>query len=230
MSAFSKISKHPIWPAAWQYFVSVYILLGLPLLAWGLDNIPSFFTHPIRIAFALIVALEALVHAWLVYITPPQPEQEPFFDLARWQAYMFETIFVVASFSDRRNILVWEDTLPLRCAGLGIYVLAESFAIWARFTWAHYLRRHPTPAIDDPVLFTGGPYQWLRHPVMLSLFFRCLGFAIAFRSWSGLVLLLALATGIYNRVHNLEKVFARRYPRQWPERSRSSWRVVPWVY
>ena len=84
----NKILKSRIWPAARQVFVRLYAMLILPLLGWGVDDFPSFFSNQVRMTFAIIVMLQALIGAWLVYITPPQPKHEYPVDLTHWQIDM----------------------------------------------------------------------------------------------------------------------------------------------
>jgi hypothetical protein len=90
--ALNKILKSRIWPAAWQVFVRIYAMLLLPLLGWGVDDLPGFFSYQVRMAFAIIVLLQALIGAWLVYIMPPQPKWDPPFDLTHWQIDMYHVI------------------------------------------------------------------------------------------------------------------------------------------
>jgi protein-S-isoprenylcysteine O-methyltransferase Ste14 len=166
----------------------------------GPDNVPSFFRNPERLAFSFVVLGQAIVSARIVYITPLQPDHEHRFDLARWHSYMFETIFVLSAFSDRRNILTWNESPSLRWLGIGIYLIGILLSVWANLTWVNHLRRNAEHAFDNPVLLFEGPFKLIRYPALLYLVFYCLGFAILFRSWIGLVLMIPLISGIINRI------------------------------
>jgi protein-S-isoprenylcysteine O-methyltransferase Ste14 len=227
---FEKIFKSKPWAAANQLFSTSFIYLGLVLLAWGLNDVKGFLSNPVRTAFVVVVIVQAGILAWLVYITPPHPEHEHHFDLARWHSYMFETIFVLATFGDRRNILTWQENMPLRWLGLGIYLVGLSLAMWANITWVNHLRREGELASAHPVLLFEGPFAQIRFPTMLALAIYCLGFAIMFRSWLGLVLMLPLIGGIINRINNMEKVFAIEYKKNWPLRRHTSKRLIPHLY
>jgi protein-S-isoprenylcysteine O-methyltransferase Ste14 len=226
----NQFSKSRAWPAAWQLFLRAFILMGLPLLAWGADDLPGFFSNPARTGFLIIVAVQAMLHAWLTYITPPEPHHEHRFDLARWHMYMFETIFIFSAFGDRRNVLAWNENQPLRWLGLGIYVIGAMLAVWVSLTWVNHLRDKGEYAYDDPVLLYDGPFKWIRYPVLLCLFFYCLGFAIAYRSWIGLALMIPLTGGIFNRINNSEKEYAEQYKKAWPLRRHTSKRIIPFLY
>jgi protein-S-isoprenylcysteine O-methyltransferase Ste14 len=226
----NKIFKCRLWPAVWQIFVRIYALLLLPLLAWGVDDLPGFFSNQVRITFAIIVMMQALITAWMVYITPPQPKHEHPLDLTHWQIDMYHFVFILAAFGDRRNILVWSENPPLRWVGLGIYLIGTMLSIWANLTWVNHLRREIGRAYVDPALLVDGPFKFIRHPGLLSLFIYSLGFSLAFRSWVGLVLLVPLAAGFIHRINNMEKDFAEQYKDIWYLRRHTSKRLFPFLY
>jgi protein-S-isoprenylcysteine O-methyltransferase Ste14 len=205
-------------------------MLFLPLLAWGVNDLRNFFSHPVRMTFAIIVLLQALIGAWLVYITPEQPEQEHPIDLAHWQIDMYHFIFILAAFGDRRTILAWAENPPVRWAGLGIYLVGAVLSVWATLTWVHHLRNETGRVQVDPALLFDGPYKFIRYPGLLCLIIYCLGFALAFRSWVGLALLIPLTAGFIHRIKDMERDFAEQYKQVWPLRSHTSKRLFPFLY
>jgi len=225
-----RILKNKIWPALWRCFSVCWIYLGLPLLAWGGSDLAGFLSNPVRASFFIVVIASAIFSAYLVYITPPHPEGEHRFDLGRWHAYMFETIFVLSSFGDRRGILAWTENPALRWMGLGIYLIGTGIFIWSNLTWVNHLRREAERAVEEPVLLFEGPFHWIRYPSLLYLAIYCLGFALMFRSWVGLFLMIPLIAGIINRIDNLEKIFAEKYKRVWPLRRHASKKLIPFLY
>ena len=227
---FERFFKSRYWSALSQFLHTGLVVLGLTFLAWGLDDLPAFFSNQTRTVFALIVLAQSLINAALAYITPLEPKHEHHFDLARWHSFMFETIFVLAAFGDRRNVLAWNENLPLRWAGLGIYLIGFSLSIWANLTWIKHLQREGKRAFDNPVLLFEGPFKRIRYPSMVYLIFYCVGFAILFRSWIGLVLIVPLIGGIINRINNVEKVFEVQYKKIWPLRRHTSKRIIPYLY
>lgn len=228
--SFDSTMKRQFWPAAGQLFARLFILLGLPLLAWGLADLAGFFANPARAAFAAAVVVQASIYAWLRYQMPPMPDREPHLDWARWHAVLFETIFILAAFGDRRGIMTWPDVQPLRWLGLGIYVLGACLAIWSGATWTRHQRRQGSGAVAEPVLLVDGPYRWIRFPYLLALALYSLGAAILFRSWVGLALMLPLIAAIVYRIHLLETLYADTYRKEWPIRSYRSRRLIPFVY
>jgi protein-S-isoprenylcysteine O-methyltransferase Ste14 len=218
------------WAALRQFLYTALVLLGLSFLAWGPDHLPAFFSNPARAVFSFVVLAQSLVIAALAYITPPEPKHEQHFDLASWHSFMFETIIALAAFGDRRNVLAWDENLPLRWVGLGIYLIGFAFSIWTNLTWIKHLQREGPRAMEDPVLLFEGPFKRIRYPSMVYLVFYCVGFVILFRSWIGLVLIGPLIGGIINRINNLEKIFEIRYKNIWPLRRHTSKRIIPYLY
>lgn len=227
---FKNILKSRVWPAAWQFFVRFYAMLLLPLLAWGVDDLPAFFFNQARLAFAVIVILQALIGAWLVHSMPPQPKHEHPIDLTHWQIDMYHFIFILAAYGDRRNVLTWAENPSVRWAGLGIFLIGAGLWVWTNLTWVNHLRREPGSMPLDPALLFDGPYQYIRYPGLLCLVIYCLGFALIFRSWVGLVLLIPLTAGFIHRIKNMERDFAEQYKQVWPQRQHTSKRLFPFLY
>lgn len=221
-----------VWPAVWGFFSRFFILAGLSLLAWGLDDLAGFFSSPVRAGFVAVVAVSGLLLAGLAFVTPPQPEREEGepHDPTNWSAHISEGIYLAVAYGDRRDVLTWADEPALRWIGLAIYLVGIGLSLWANITWVNHLRREAGRACEDPVLLAEGPFRLIRYPGLLWLVFYCLGSAVMFRSWIGLVLLIPLVTSIAGRIHDRERAFAERYPQAWPMRSHTSKRIIPLVY
>lgn len=219
-----------IWSAIWQFFVRLYAFLLLPLLAWGVDDLASFFSNQIRTTFAILVILQALLGAWLAGSMPPRPNGEHPPDFTHWQIDMYHFIFILAAYGDRRNVLTWAENPAVQWTGLGIYLAGVLISYWATFTVISHLRHEETLVHVEPALLEDGPYKFIRHPGLLCLIIYSLGFALAFRSWTGLVLLIPLIAGFMHRIKNTEKDLAERYTQFWAVRRHTSNRLFPFLY
>ncbi len=122
----SGILRSRVWPAAWQLFTRSFVLVGLPLLAWGLADTAGFFAEPARAGYAAVCIGQALVLAWLLYVTPPQPPTERHHDLPEWHGHVYEVILILAAYGDRREVLTWAENPALRWVGVGIALLGVS--------------------------------------------------------------------------------------------------------
>lgn len=226
----NKIFKSKIGSVLWQFIYTLLVLLGLPLLGWGINALPAFFMDPFRVTFSIVVLVQALINTWLEAISPPQPYHEHHFDLPRWHGSMYEIIAVLSAFGDRHGILAWSQNDSVRWIGLVIYLIGAALAIWSDLAWIKHLGTEAARTLDRPILITEGPYKWIRHPPLLRLIFYSLGYALMFRSWIGLALMLPLLAGTVNRINGLEKVLAEEYQKIWLWRCQKSKKLIPYLY
>lgn len=226
------IGQPSIWKAVWRFFSKCFVLAGLPLIAWGLDDLGGFLANPARLGFILIVATQALVLAWLGYISPPEPgsTQDWQLTLGHFHADLFEFIYIMVSFNDRRSMLTMPDHLLLRSVGLVVFLVGILLSMSASFTWVSYLKKAAIVEIDHPVLLNSGLYQWIRYPKMLALLLDCVGAVLIFRSWAGLVLLLAEFASILNQIGVMERVFSSHYQKVWYARCQTSKKLLPFIF
>jgi protein-S-isoprenylcysteine O-methyltransferase Ste14 len=226
--SFDEILKSRFWPAAWGCFGRAFIMLGLALLAWGVDDLAGFFANPVRAGIAVIVLISSLLLGWMIYRLPVDPKHGH--DLEHWHYSLSELVFILSAFGDRRNVLAWAENPTLRWVGVGIYLSAIVYSVWANLTWVSHLQRDTGQAADNPVLLAEGPFQWTRYPTLLALILYSLGFALAFRSWPGLVFMVPLIYISLRRVNIWEKTYAERYKQVWAVRCQTSKRVIPFLY
>jgi protein-S-isoprenylcysteine O-methyltransferase Ste14 len=226
--SFGEFIKNKLWPAIWGGFSRAFIMLGLALLAWGVDDLVGFFSNPVRTGIAALALIQALLTGWMIYQMPERPHQAH--DPEHWHYSLSELIFILSAFGDRRNVLIWTENPALRWVGLGLYLLAAVYSAWANLTWLNHLRREAERACDHPVLLTEGPFKWIRYPSLLGLIFYSLGFALAFRSWVGLFFLIPLTILILRRVNLWDQTYAARYKHLWALRSQNSKRLIPFLY
>lgn len=227
---FERFFKSRYWSALSEFLYTASVLMGLSFLAWGVPDLPSFFSNPARTVFTLVALAQSLINALLAYVTPSKPKREPYHDLPRSHSFMLQTIIVLVAFGDRRNLLAWGESPVLRWVGLGIYLTGYALSIWANVTWIKHLQRQGERAFEHPVLLFEGPFKRIRYPSMVYLVLYCLGFSILFRSWIGLILIIPLIGGIINRINNMEKIFETQYKNIWPLRRHTSKRIIPYLY
>ena len=226
----AKVVENRAWLVFWHFLFRCFVMIGLPLLGWGLDDLSGFFASPVRTGFVIVATAQALINAWLIYGTRLPPQQNDRFEPYHSHFDIIEMIFFLAAFSARRDIMTWKADLLLGWLGLGIYMIGSGLSLWTNATWVNHLRREGERACGSPALLRAGPFRWIRYPSLLCLGFYSLGFSIMFQSWLGLALMIPLISIVIRRVKILEQENAEEYPKAWPERRQTSKRLIPFVY
>ena len=221
-----------IGKSIWRFLSRSFVIAGLPLIAWGLDDLGGFFSNPARIGFILIALSHALILTCLNSITPhqPQSEQDLRSPLGHFHADLFEFIYILVAFNDRRSLLAMPDHLLLRSAGLLFFLSGALVSLSASASWTTHLRKETGSPVEHPILLTSGLYRWIRYPKMLALLLECTGAVLIFRSWAGLVLLLPELASILRQISVMERIFSNQYRQAWHARSRSSKKLLPFLF
>lgn len=221
-----------VWKAIWRFFSRCFVLAGLPLIAWGLDDLGGFLANPARLGFILIVATQAFILAWLGYTEPPEPgsTQDWRSILGHFHADLFEFINIMIAFNDRRSMLTMPENFLLRSVGVAVFLVGTLLSLSASFTWVNHLKKESIAEMDHPVLLNTGLYRWIRYPKMLALLLDCVGAVFIFRSWAGLVLLIPEFASILNQVNVMERVFSSQYQKVWYARCQTSKKLLPFIF
>ena len=70
----------------------------------------------------------------------------------------------------------------------------------------------------------------IRNPSYLGLIIYSLGWAIAFRSWLGIVLVALTLIPLHARMNSEERLLAETFGAEYEAYRARTWRLVPWVY
>jgi protein-S-isoprenylcysteine O-methyltransferase Ste14 len=228
-NAMNAILKSRIWIAAWSVFGRAFVMLGLALLGWGLDDAMGFFANPARAGIAVIAVMLAVQAGIQIYRVPLSAKGAPH-DEEHWHYSLLEIAFILSAYGDRRDVLTWNENPTLRWIGVGIYFLGFMYAAWANITWVNHLRREGEHAHEHSALLPAGPFAWTRYPVMTSLLCYHAGFTLAFRSWIGVAFILPIVYIVIRRMNLWDRTYAARYPKEWRLREQNSRRMIPFLY
>lgn len=229
------------WRMVTFFMVQLSIYLIIPLLGWLLgsptaplsqpgQDLLAFIQNPARLTFAFIVLVQAITRAWIARIHPlPRLSQAPRSDLNHWRNIAFETILVLAPFSDRRDLIVWQDASALRWVGVALYALGMAWNLYAFWSYlTHEKIQAQTP--DQLLLMDNGAFRWMRHPAQTAMLAFSLGLALLFRSWIGVFALAFMLNFVLMNIREEEKSLAEKYGILWEEYVKKTRRLIPRIY
>jgi protein-S-isoprenylcysteine O-methyltransferase Ste14 len=100
---------------------------------------------------------------------------------------------------------------------LAIRSLGDRFTVWVTIH-------------DDHELVTDRLYRYLRHPSYTGVLLTLLGWALVFRSLTGVLIALAMGLLLITRMDAEEELLVVHFPDEYPEYIERTWRLVPFVY
>jgi protein-S-isoprenylcysteine O-methyltransferase Ste14 len=226
--------------AAQYFLVTLGLFLGLPLLGWGMADLPGFFAGPPRWGYAAAVTALGLAMAYagrdaskqIGGGTPKGIESR----LVRRQSFVrFGLVLALLGglfllpYADRRALGVLIDQPAVRWVGVGLFGAGSALVFWTSLA----LGRLYSPEVtvqQDHQLITHGPYRYIRHPRYLGGLVYVVGLSLVFRSWIGL-LVSALALGVFwFRIRDEEALMHAVFGPAWEAYCRRTWRLIPLVY
>ncbi|HHW14429.1 MAG TPA: isoprenylcysteine carboxylmethyltransferase family protein [Firmicutes bacterium] len=86
------------------------------------------------------------------------------------------------------------------------------------------------PLLDERSFVERSIYLRTRHPQYLGLILQSVGFALAFRSWLGLVAALVMVGPIVARVNAEEQILRERLGERYEKYLERTWRFLPGIY
>ncbi|MFT3784493.1 MAG: isoprenylcysteine carboxylmethyltransferase family protein [Nibricoccus sp.] len=212
--------------------IGVLLFAGLPVLVWRLAGHGAFAAQPARAAYLVVATLLQIAVAVFV---PGQgfSRTEGQTVVARQRvAVIFLQLLTIGVVV----ISPWTDSgatasmlsQPLRYAGLTLFAGGTLLMNWA-VVW---LGRHFSVQVtlqENHRLVTKGPYKWIRHPRYTGITCCFLGIALVFASVIGFVLWVLLFATLLWRIHDEETLMAAAFPAEWPEYSRKTAKLIPYL-
>jgi protein-S-isoprenylcysteine O-methyltransferase Ste14 len=219
---------------AMALLIGLVIFVGLPLLSWGLGDVRGFVDDPARLIFVLLVILLQI----FVLITMPDagrnrgtrqkdiPRRR--LDLVVIQLISL-AVLIIPPYSDRRDVVVLGGVEILRYLGLVMFAVGMLTMQWAEASLGKQFSVEVTLQ-EGHELITGGLYRYLRHPRYLGIIVFTVGIALVFRSGLGLILGGGLVLILIWRIGVEEDLLHHEFGAAWENYSRTSWRLIPFVY
>jgi protein-S-isoprenylcysteine O-methyltransferase Ste14 len=207
--------------------ISTLAFLGLAIL--GMGGAMAFFSHPALTA--LTVALFAMALVSLVSsgnVSPGLREDRT----NRWVLVAFSLIGLLIAYlpayADRIGFLTL-DGEPLRGVGVVLFVTGGALRIWPVFVLGR--RFSGLVAIQQGHrLVTTGIYGVIRHPSYLGLLVNAAGWALAFRSGAGLLLVALTLPVVLARISAEERLLRAQFGSAYDAYRDRTARLIPGLY
>ena len=221
-----------------RYFLALLagsiIFIGLPLLGWGLGNLPIFFENPARTAYVVIIFILQIFS--LIYNPQVGQNQEnrksdaphSKLDLILIQIFSLG-IVILAPFSDSHSSGVFNTGNIIRY--IGLFITIPGFVLMQ--AGEKYLAKQFSIEVTlqkDHQLIQSGPYKVIRHPRYLGILIFFTGISLTFRSLLGIVLVAVLAAVLVWRVFTEETLMHQEFGKEWEEYQTKTWRLIPYIF
>jgi len=201
--------------------------LGLAILGRG--GFAAFFSHPALTVLAVATCLLAVVALFSGgNLSPGEREDRG----NRWVLVAIGLLGLLGgylpAYTDR--IEFWTiDGDAIRWTGVVLFIVGGALRIWPVFVLGH--RFSGLVAIQPGhALVTTGIYGVIRHPSYLGLLVGSLGWALAFRSWIGVLLVALTIPPLLARIRSEEALLRGQFGSAYEAyRARTS-RLIPGVY
>jgi len=222
-----------------SFFLTLIIYIGFPLLGWGLDDVPGFFSVSPLAGYSISIVAFGVLAGFLIQRTGGMGNA-----LGKGQADKFVPrqrairilitgmlfgALVFVPFADRRDIGVLADSPTLRWTGLVLANLGMGLIFWSGTA----LGRLYSPEVtlqSEHRLITDGPYRIIRHPRYLGGIVQGLGLSLLFRSWIGIILTLVFFLVVLFRIRDEETMMRAEFGAQWEAYCNKVPRLIPFIY
>ena len=204
-------------------------LAYLALAMWALGGFAAFFAHGALVA----VAIATLVMAIASLFTEGNLSSGEREDRAnRWVIPAFGVIGIVSGFlpayTDRIDVWTFGGE-GVRWLGALLYIIGGALRLWPVFVLGN--RFSGLVAIQPGHrLVTDGIYQNLRNPSYLGMLILGVGWALAFRSGVGLLLVALTVIPLIARINAEEALLKAQFGSEYEAYCARSWRLVPGLY
>ena len=207
--------------------VAVAAYLALAVL--GIGGVDAFLAHPPLIAL-LVVTLLMVVAAMFTSGNLSSGDREDRGN--RWVLVAFGAIGLLSAwlpaYTDRKEF--WTiDGGVVRWLGVVLYAGGGALRLWPVFVLG---RRFSGLVAIQPghTLVTDGLYRTIRNPSYLGLLVLSLGWALAFRSLVGVLLVALMIPPLIARIRSEEALLRSQFGEEYAAYCARTWRLIPGLY
>jgi protein-S-isoprenylcysteine O-methyltransferase Ste14 len=207
--------------------VSSAAYLGLAILGWG--GFAAFFSHPPLTAVAIVFLILSIAGIFVGGSLSPGVREDrgnrwvliPFTVLALLSAYL-------PAYTDRHSFWIIGGN-AVRWLGVVLFAVGGALRLWPVVVLGH--RFSGLVAIQPGHrLVTSGIYSVIRNPSYLGLTGNALGWSLAFRSGTGILLTLLFIPPLIARMRAEETLLRSEFGAEYDAYCARTYRLIPWLY
>lgn len=221
-----------------SFLITLIVYLGLPLLGWGINDLPGFFFLYPRLGYAVLLVVIALAVGYQA-IDAPEGFRGSRGDKSKRLhrqsvvsvlliLLLFGALFFLP-FADRRSVGVMIDNQAVRWTGLVLAGLGLALIFWSGVALGKLYSPEVTIQKNHQ-LVTTGLYRYIRHPRYLGVILVAFGLSFLFRSWIGLAASIFVLGVISLRIKDEEAFMQQEFGPEWEAYCKQSWRLIPYLY
>lgn len=204
-------------------------LAYLALAILGSGGFAAFFSRPALIALTAVTLVLAGAAAFSAgNLSPGEREDRG----NRWVLAVFGVIGVLGAYlpayTDRIGFWIIDGDV-IRWVGVVLFAAGGALRIWPVFVLG---RRFSGFVAIQPghALVTSGVYSVIRHPSYLGLLINSMGWALAFRSWVGVLLTGLTIPPLLARIRAEERLLRAQFGGEYDAYCSRTSRLIPGLY
>ena len=216
------------WPVKFALIlIGTAAYFALAVIGWG--GLAAFFSHPARAALAVVTVALAVMAGFVGGNLSSGIREDRG---NRWVLAAFGVLGLLSAwlpaYTDR--IAFWTiDGDAVRWAGVVLAAIGGVLRLWPVYVLGN--RFSGLVAIQEGhSLVTGGIYSVIRHPSYLGLVVNALGWALAFRSGVGVLLVAVTLIPLVARMQAEERLLQSQFGTEYEAYRARTARLLPGVY